>query len=244
MIKLDDDLLQELGLAALPDEEKKKLLAHIYETLEMRVGMKLAERMSDAQLTEFEQFIDRNDEAGALQWLEHNFPNYKDVVATEFETLKKEIGQVAPQILATSQQQVAPGGQPQPMGPMNPMGSAAPVQPPYGAPAPVQPAQPMWQGDQATGTPDPWQMPPQQPMPGGPAPVPAGPMPQQPFPPQPQPPMPPAPGQPMPGTPMPGQPGVPMPGPGMPPGQGPAMPQPGQGQGQSGQAQDDYSQPA
>ena len=65
MIKLDDDLLQELGLAGLPAEEKKKLLAHIYETLEMRVGMKLAEQMSDAQLTEFEQFIDRNDEGGA-----------------------------------------------------------------------------------------------------------------------------------------------------------------------------------
>src|SRR5438477_9395945 len=103
MIKLDDDLLKELGLSALPEEEKKKLLAHVYETLEMRVGMKLAEKMTDAQLTEFEQFIDRNDEAGALRWLETNFPNYKDVVAAEFENLKSEIGRVAPQILAAGQ---------------------------------------------------------------------------------------------------------------------------------------------
>ncbi len=102
MIKLNDDLLQELGLGALPPEEKKKLLAHIYETLEMRVGMKLAEQMTDAQLDEFEQFITRNDEAGALAWLEANFPNYKDVVAAEFEKLKSEIRQVAPQILASS----------------------------------------------------------------------------------------------------------------------------------------------
>ena len=108
MIKLDDDLLQELGLAALPAEEKKKLLAHVYETLEMRVGMKLAEQMSDAQLTEFEQFIDRNDESGALKWLETNFPNYKDVVASEFERLKTEIGQVAPQILAAGSQAQPP----------------------------------------------------------------------------------------------------------------------------------------
>lgn len=128
MIKLDDDLLQELGLAGLPPEEKKKLLAHIYETLEMRVGMKLAEQMSDAQLTEFEQFIDRNDEGGALKWLETNFPNYKDVVAAEFERLKSEIGQVAPQILATS------GGQQQ----------AAPQQPQPPAPAPAQQL-PNWQ---------------------------------------------------------------------------------------------------
>ena len=102
MIKLDDDLLKELGLDALPADEKKKFLAHIYETLEMRVGMKLAEQMSDAQLTEFEQFIDQNDEGGALKWLEANFPNYKDVVAQEFEKLKGEVSQLAPQIVAAS----------------------------------------------------------------------------------------------------------------------------------------------
>lgn len=122
MIKLDDDLLQELGLSGLPPEEKKKFLAHIYETLEMRVGMKLAEQMSDAQLAEFEQFIDRNDEAGALRWLETNFPNYKDVVAAEFEKLKAEVSQVAPQILAASQQQ--------PAAPQQDPGFAPPPSPP------------------------------------------------------------------------------------------------------------------
>ncbi|MEK7153279.1 MAG: DUF5663 domain-containing protein [Patescibacteria group bacterium] len=104
MIKLDDNLLQELGLGALPPDEKKKMLAHIYETLEMRVGMELAKQMSDAQLNEFEEFINRNDEAGALRWLEANFPNYKEVVAAEFEKLKLEIKQVAPQIITQYQE--------------------------------------------------------------------------------------------------------------------------------------------
>jgi predicted RNA-binding Zn ribbon-like protein len=103
MFKLDDNLLRELGLGALPPEEKNKMLAHIYETLEMRVGMKLAERMTNEQLDEFEQFIEKNDEAGALRWLETNFPNYKQVVADELEALKAEIKQAAPQILAASQ---------------------------------------------------------------------------------------------------------------------------------------------
>ncbi len=117
MIKLDDNLLQELGLGALPPDEKKKMLAHIYETLEMRVGMELAKQMTDAQLNEFEEFINRNDEAGALKWLETNFPNYKDVVAQEFEKLKSEIKQVAPQIVAASSSQqppVVPGQAQQP----------------------------------------------------------------------------------------------------------------------------------
>lgn len=104
MFKLDDNLLRELGLGALPPDEKNKMLAHIYETLEMRVGMKLAEKMTNEQLDEFEKFIDNNDEAGALKWLETNFPNYKQVVADELEALKLEIKQAAPQILAASQQ--------------------------------------------------------------------------------------------------------------------------------------------
>ena len=102
MFKLDDNLLKELGLGSLPVEEKNKMLAHIYETLEMRVGMKLAEKMTDEQLDEFEGFIDRNDEAGALKWLEGNFPNYKQVVAEELDKLKAEISAAAPQIVAAT----------------------------------------------------------------------------------------------------------------------------------------------
>jgi len=55
--------------------------------------------MSDAQLDEFEGFIDRNDEPGALKWLETNFPDYKQVVADELEKLKDEIKQQAPAIM-------------------------------------------------------------------------------------------------------------------------------------------------
>jgi hypothetical protein len=103
MFKLDNALLEELGLGTLPAEEKNRMLAHIYETLEMRVGMKLAEQMTNEQLDEFEGFIDRNDEAGALKWLETNFPNYKQVVADELEKLKAEIKTAAPQIVAAAQ---------------------------------------------------------------------------------------------------------------------------------------------
>lgn len=103
MFKLDDNLLQELGLGTLPAVEKNKMLSHIYETLEMRVGMKLAEQMSNDQLDEFESYIDRNDEPGALKWLEANFPGYKQVVADELEKLKIEIRSAAPQIVAASQ---------------------------------------------------------------------------------------------------------------------------------------------
>ena len=132
MFKLDDNLLIELGLGALPPDEKNRMLGHIYETLEMRVGMKLAQRMSNDQLNEFEAFINRNDEAGALRWLETNFPNYKQVVADELENLKQEIKQTAPQIVAASQQAaVTAAAQPQAVQavPPAPVPQAAPPQP-------------------------------------------------------------------------------------------------------------------
>ncbi len=102
MFQLDDNLLRELGLGELPADEKNKMLAHIYETLELRVGMTLAEKMTDAQLDEFESYIDRNDEDGALKWLESNFPNYKDTVADELVKLKEEIKLQAPAILGAT----------------------------------------------------------------------------------------------------------------------------------------------
>ena len=109
MFKLDDNFLTELGLSSLPPAEKNKMLSHIYETLEMKIGMRLAEKMSNEQLDEFESFINGNDEAGALKWLESNFPNYKQVVAEELEKLKTEIKQVAPQIIAQAASATAPG---------------------------------------------------------------------------------------------------------------------------------------
>jgi hypothetical protein len=113
MFQLDDNLLRELGLGDLPAAEKNKMLAHIYETLELRVGMKLAEQMSDAQLDEFEKYIDSNDEAGALKWLETNFPHYKDVVADELEKLKSEIKSQAPAILEATQSELRASENPQ-----------------------------------------------------------------------------------------------------------------------------------
>lgn len=108
MFKLDNNLLVELGLGELPSQEKNKMLAHIYETLEMRVGMKLAEQMTNEQLDEFESFIDKNDEAGALKWLETNFPDYKQVVANQLELLKREIKASAAAIVEASRQEQPP----------------------------------------------------------------------------------------------------------------------------------------
>ena len=107
MIQINDNLLKEVGLGDLPQEERVALLNHIYETLELRVGMRLAEQMNEKQFDEFEQFFQSKDDKGAYNWLQTNFPNYKDVVAAELDTLKNEVQSNAPMILAASQEQTA-----------------------------------------------------------------------------------------------------------------------------------------
>jgi len=103
-INLDRNLLDELGLGSLPENEKTSLLNHIYETLEMRVGMRLADQMTNDQLDEFEKYFEAKDDAGAFNWLETNFPNYKQIVQDEFNKLKEEIRKSAPQIIQAASQ--------------------------------------------------------------------------------------------------------------------------------------------
>ncbi len=105
MLKIDNALLDEIGLGALPPEEKNRMLRHIYETLEMRVGMTLAAQMTDEQLDEFEVLAKQNDDAQALQWLETNFPDYKKVVEEELGKLKQEIKKDAQALIDATHQQ-------------------------------------------------------------------------------------------------------------------------------------------
>lgn len=76
MFQLDDNFLRDLGITDLPEDQKKALLRHIYEELELRVGERLAEGMSESQMTEFETLLDR-DEEKTRQWLQDNAPEYK-----------------------------------------------------------------------------------------------------------------------------------------------------------------------
>ena len=75
MFQLDDQFLQDIGLADLPEDQKKPFLQHVYDQLEYRVGVRLSEGMSDAQLEEFEAIIDKKPEV-IDAWVAQYAPNY------------------------------------------------------------------------------------------------------------------------------------------------------------------------
>lgn len=77
MFQLDDQFLQDVGLGAMPDDQKQAFLQHIYSELELRVGTKLSEGLSNDQMAEFEAFIDRDSEK-VEQWFNQHLANYAE----------------------------------------------------------------------------------------------------------------------------------------------------------------------
>jgi len=75
MFQLDEQFLIDVGLGNLPEEQKKPFLQHVYDQLEYRVGVRLSEGMSDAQLEEFEAIIDKKPEV-VDAWITQHAPGY------------------------------------------------------------------------------------------------------------------------------------------------------------------------
>ena len=101
-IILNEALLVELGLGTLPAERKTAMLRYIYEQLELRVGIELADQMSHEQLDEFNAIMEAKDNAGAFRWLQTNFPEYRRTVHGQFAMLKGELRTAGPSLLDTS----------------------------------------------------------------------------------------------------------------------------------------------
>lgn len=91
MLQLDQNWLAQQGITGLTDDDAKSLLQYVYSELELRVGMKLSENLTDDQLKEFEQIANEGDDQKQLAWLEANCPNYKQVVRDELDKLASEL---------------------------------------------------------------------------------------------------------------------------------------------------------
>jgi hypothetical protein len=103
------DLLSESGLDRLSDEDKKDLAMHLQTALEQHVGAALTPKLSDEQLSEFEETFE-NDEEAALAVLREAVPNYQEVVAEQVALLKSELQRRRQEILdAVGQSEVVDG---------------------------------------------------------------------------------------------------------------------------------------
>ena len=87
-MQFDEKFLQEMGLSAMPEDEKQKFLDYIQEEVEVRIGERISRGLTEAQLTEFDAITDPNE---AARWLEKNRPDYREIVTRTIEEMKEEI---------------------------------------------------------------------------------------------------------------------------------------------------------
>lgn len=87
-MRIDEEFMEEVGLGAMPAEEKQAFMQHAEEELEVRVGQEVGATLSDAQLAEFDQITDLTE---ATDWLDQNAPNFREIVTRVYEDFKREL---------------------------------------------------------------------------------------------------------------------------------------------------------
>lgn len=87
-MEFDDKFLQEMGLTAMPEDQKQKFLDYVQEELEVRIGERISKGLTQTQLNEFDMIT---DPAEAANWLEKNRPDYREIVNRTIEEMKEEI---------------------------------------------------------------------------------------------------------------------------------------------------------
>ena len=68
MFQFDESFLEQVGLSNMPQEQKDTFLQYAQDQLEVRIGEKMSEGLSEEQLDEFEKIID-NDQENVQKWL-------------------------------------------------------------------------------------------------------------------------------------------------------------------------------
>ena len=87
-MEFDDKFLQEMGLSAMPEDQKQKFLDYIQEELEVCIGERISKGLTQAQLNEFDRITDQSE---ATKWLEQNRPDYREIVNRTITEMKDEI---------------------------------------------------------------------------------------------------------------------------------------------------------
>lgn len=79
MVKIDKQFLEEVGLAKMPEEKKAAFIAHVQEEFEVRVGERMSEGMTMAQLEEFDGIM-KNDRGTMIKVLSRMGDYQKDEI--------------------------------------------------------------------------------------------------------------------------------------------------------------------
>lgn len=87
-MEFNENFLQEMGLSAMPADQKAKFLDYVQRELEIRIGERVSKGLTEYQLAEFDNITEPRE---AAKWLEKNRPDYREIVARTIKEMKDEI---------------------------------------------------------------------------------------------------------------------------------------------------------
>ena len=81
---LDERTLKRLGIAFYDSAEAKLFADYVLEELEVKIGERISDGMSQALLDEFDSITNHTE---SVRWLNKNKPGYRDIVKREQITM-------------------------------------------------------------------------------------------------------------------------------------------------------------
>jgi len=90
---LQSNIIELMGLEALPGEQKDALISQMQDLITIRVSNRVTEEMSDEDVGKLAEF--ENNPAGAMEFLANSVPGFEGVVQDEIVKLKAEMAAVA-----------------------------------------------------------------------------------------------------------------------------------------------------
>ena len=96
-MEFNEEFLQEMGLSAMPEEQKQSFLDYVQDELETRIGRRISHGIPEEKLREFDLITDPQE---AARWLEENRPDYREIVNREIAEMKEAIRDKREEILS------------------------------------------------------------------------------------------------------------------------------------------------
>ena len=89
-LPIDEQFLVAFGLSDLPDESKDKALDDMLYNLNMLVGRRIANQLSEEQLDEFDKLMSGEFTKEQVEkWILKNVPNYTQILEEEANKLRE-----------------------------------------------------------------------------------------------------------------------------------------------------------
>ncbi len=91
MDNLPDNFFISSGLGVLVGDQKEAAERRVLEELDLKMGDKLSNTLTEEQFLQLEHLASQDDSAKTDAWLERNCPGYEQIIEAALEEVKKEI---------------------------------------------------------------------------------------------------------------------------------------------------------